>query len=295
MNSQTAKQIPITEFMQKIGYQPQQYKGVFVWYQSPFIATEQQTGSFRIDTSQNIWYDYSQSKGGKIVDLVMHLQNCNVATALQQLGTLFSGQNISYFAQQQQAPQQQPNDHNKIIVKKVKPLTNKALLQYLAERRISSEIATKYLVEVYYCTYKKQDKNYFSVGFANDLQGYELRNRLFKGSSSPKAPTTIQGSTHTKKGVCVFEGFMDFLSCLEYYKTPTPKNDCIVLNTAGFAEQVTDRVRDYDKVFCFLDNDTAGKQVVTALQQVHPRVKDFSQFYSEYKDFNEFWQNYQQS
>ena len=128
MNSQIAKQIPIGEFMQKIGYQPDTVKGVFVWYQSPFVASTQQTGSFRVDTSQNIWYDYSQNKGGKIVDLVMHLQNCNVSAALQHLAGLFNDNVIFSFAQQKQ-PTQQENQQNKILIKKVKPLTNKALLQ----------------------------------------------------------------------------------------------------------------------------------------------------------------------
>jgi len=293
MNTQIAKQIPIGEFMQKIGYQPDTVKGVFVWYQSPFVASTQQTGSFRVDTSQNIWYDYSQNKGGKIIELVMHLQNCNVSTALQQLGNLFNANDIFLFAQQTKtAPQQQPN-HNKIIMKKVKPLTNKALLQYLAERRISPEVATKYLVEAYYCTYKNKDKNYFSVGFANDKGGYELRNRLYKAASSPKAITTIQGSSQNNKGVCIFEGFMDFLSCLEYYGTLTPKYDCLVLNTVGFAAEATERLKNYEKVFCFLDNDTAGTQAFTALQQAHPRVSSFSQLYKNYKDFNDFWQHYQ--
>jgi DNA primase len=292
MNSQTAKQIPITEFMQKIGYQAQQNNGVFVWYQSPFVDSQQHTGSFRIDTSQNIWYDYSQHKGGKIIDLVMSLQNCTVNAALQYLRALFGDFAPNFSFAQQKQPTQQAAPQSKITIKKVKPLTNKALLQYLAERRISTEIATKYLIEVYYSTYKNENKNYFSVGFANDKGGYELRNRLFKGGSSPKAISTIVGKT-PNKGVCIFEGFIDFLSCLEYHKTLTPKYDCIVLNSVGFAATVIQQAKHYEKVFCFLDNDTAGRATLTALQQSHPQVRDFSQLYSAYKDFNDFWQHYQ--
>ena len=295
MNSATAKLIPLQDFMEKIGYTPQKVNGVFWWYQSPFLATTQQTGSFKIDTSQNIWYDYSQGKGGKIIELVMQLQNCNVSTALQQLGGLFNANDIFLFAQQINTASKKQTSHNKIIVKKVKPLTNKALLKYLAERRISTEIATKYLVEVYYCTEKHKDKNYFAVGFGNDKGGYELRNRLYKAASSPKAITTIQGSSQNNKGVCIFEGFMDFLSCLEYYGTLTPKYDCLVLNTVGFAAEATERLKNYEKVFCFFDNDKAGTEAFTALQQVHPRVKDFSNLYKNHNDFNEFWLNYSYS
>jgi hypothetical protein len=54
------------------------------------------------------------------------------------------------------------------------------------------------------------NKKYFAVGFENNSGGYKLRNKYFKGSSSPKDVTQIRFSG--AKGIAVFEGFFSFLS-----------------------------------------------------------------------------------
>ncbi len=48
------------------------------------------------------------------------------------------------------------------------------------------------------------------MGFKNNFGGFELRNKYFKGSSSPKEITLI--SNNSPDRLNVFEGFMDFLS-----------------------------------------------------------------------------------
>ena len=87
-------------------------------------------------------------------------------------------------------------------------LGSTALTSYLHKRGIPVEIAQKYCREI---RYQIGEKIYYGIGFQNDFDGWEIRNPYFKGSTSPKDTTTIQNGC---KQVCVFEGFIDFLTYL---------------------------------------------------------------------------------
>ena len=68
------------------------------------------------------------------------------------------------------------------------------LLRYLAERGISSDVAVPNCREVRYTLHGKR---YFAIGFRNVSDGYELRNRFFKASLSPKDISLMDnGSEH---------------------------------------------------------------------------------------------------
>jgi hypothetical protein len=71
--------------------------------------------------------------------------------------------------------------------------------------------------------------------FANDWGGYELRNGYFQDGLSPKTITTLQNGSDA---CCIFEGFMDYLSCLtlQHRRNPevtTNKRDYIILNSVA--------------------------------------------------------------
>ena len=129
--------------------------------------------------------------------------------------------------------------------------------------------------------------NNFAIGFKNDSGGYELRNRIAKLSTSPKDITTIEGKN--RSALNVFEGFMDFLSALTYFKTDRSGCDTIVLNGAGFVKRILDRLPGYHTINLFLDNDKAGLEAAAQIQQIRPDAINRSQnIYPDCKDFNDF-------
>ena len=72
-----------------------------------------------------------------------------------------------------------------------KPLSHPALRQYLRERGISADVASRFCCQV---EYRYNVKQFFAVGFKNNSDGYEIRNRFFKGCVSPKASLSLAGT-----------------------------------------------------------------------------------------------------
>jgi len=82
MNCFEAKQIPLVEYLEDIGYMAiRKDNNNNHWYLSPF-RTEKDP-SFRVNVKMNVWYDYGLGEGGTIIDLGMKLHNCNVETFLE--------------------------------------------------------------------------------------------------------------------------------------------------------------------------------------------------------------------
>lgn len=109
----------------------------------------------------------------------MKLENCSLAEAFRRLDNSFS-------FHRNEAPDISPkptNQESAIAITNIQPLTHPALLDYLKERSINADIAKQHCSEVHYSI---ADKPYFAVGFQNDAGAWELRNRYFKGSTTPK-------------------------------------------------------------------------------------------------------------
>jgi hypothetical protein len=178
---------------------------------------------------------------------------------------------------------------SKLQIEKIKILENRALLEYLEQqRKIPFAIAKKYVKECYYKINSSQAggspiKPYFALYFENDKLGGELRNKHFKGSTTPKTITTIKGRDSSK--VCIFEGFIDFLTALVHFKKPYCEYDVIVLNS--LANLDTANLAKYQAIKLYLDNDDAGKQAKNLIQSKYTNVVDYSFLYADYKDFNE--------
>lgn len=247
-----------------------------VWIKSPFNPKEK-TPSFKIHTIKNIWYDHARREGGTIIDLVMKLNNINASDALKHLSN-----NLPFSPALVLPVTQLEAKENKQIIKKIQLLQNPALLNYLSTRKINLKIAALYLKEIYYSI---NDNNYFSLAFESDEKGFEIRNQHFKGCIGPKTITTIKSLNPTKK-VSIFEGFMDFLSALTYFKIDAFKNDVIILNTAAFSNAIN--INDYEVVYLFLDNDEAGIKAKNTLFDKNKNCVDCSNIYQPHKDFNEF-------
>ncbi len=278
MNCKEAKEnIKIQDFLNNLTIQPARIYGRYLWYKSPLPYRKDHNPSFRVDTKTNWWYDAGTGETGNIIDLVMAMNVTNVAGALQILQKPgLSKPSFSFFDKQM-------NNQPRIEIKHVQPLQNRALIQYLEYRKISPGTAGKFVQEAYY---NIRGKQYFSLAFKNDKGGYELRNKYFKGSSSPKAITTVPG---TSNEVHIFEGFFNFLSALEHYRTTKPVWSCIVLNSVSNLETIINTLEQYKNINLYLDNDRAGELAAGTIKSRFKTVKDYSKIiYPDHNDFNEF-------
>lgn len=300
MNTNQIKNIKITDYLYNKGILPKQIKGSDYWYISPY--REERTPSFKVNNDLNIWYDYGTGQGGNIIDLIMKMYNLSSVTEV-----------LSYFNnnnyQQKIIPQNTPQSHSDsfsfdqqkgsastgITILKVLPLTNRALLEYLIDRRINLDIAKKNCKEVYYSV---GDKRYFAIGFENESGGYELRNKYFKSCTSKDItiyqPESLnQGEKKNTKACLVFEGFMDYLSYLTLKKTDKPIVDTVILNSVSNLHKAISFIKSHPKVYTCLDNDETGKNATEFLSKTCYALIDRSVKYAEYKDLNEYFCNTQ--
>jgi len=204
MNMNEAKQIRIEEYLHSLGYSPVRQQGGSLWYNSPF--RDEQEPSFKVNTERNLWYDFGAGKGGNIIALAQEL---------------YASDSLPYLLERiaEQAPRvrpvsfsfgKQPLSKPSFRQLEVVSLSSPALLSYLRQRGINTELAKRECREVRYLT---NGKPYFAIGFPNRSEGYEIRNNLFKGCIAPKDITHIQ--QEQPKATCyLFEGFMDYLSFL---------------------------------------------------------------------------------
>jgi 5S rRNA maturation endonuclease (ribonuclease M5) len=128
-------------------------------------------------------------------------------------------------------------------------------------------------------------RKYFATGLKNDSGGWELRNKYYKNSSSPK------DSKHIKNGntkLIVTEGMFDLLSIVEYHKNLESDCDFLVLNSTAFVQKAMRTLDGYSSIELYLDNDTNGKRTAKKLMAYSKSCKDKSTFYSGFKDMNEW-------
>lgn len=287
MNIKQLNELPITDFLSKIGVEPSYTKGENYWYLSP-IRDPERSASFRVNTSINRWYDYALLKGGKLFDLAERLfPNLDASSVVEKINGLFlfERQNhpVTILSQpiRQSVTEKQPSIPA-IIIRDIKPLgNNPAISSYLATRGIPLEVALPYCKEVYY---KIGGFNYFAAGFETRSGGYELRSEYFKGSSSPKDITHIQLG---HKSVCVMEGFTDFLSLLALRKSEPVRSDFVVLNSVSLADRSLDILRSYRTVFVYPDHDAAGTRLLEKFEHAGINFVDASGIYQNYKDLNQ--------
>ncbi len=270
-----AKKVPIEAILLAFGHAAKDSRknGLYLWYHSPFSTTDK-TPSFVVNTDDNTFKDFSQSdKGGDALDLLQRLNNCTLASALH---FLESG-NFNATGQRKLTVVQDAE----YTIKKVQPLQNAALTTYLQSRCISVEIAKKYVEEIYYYL---NGKHYFALCMKNRSNGYEVRNKYYKGCLSKKDITILSSG---KDSVSIFEGFTDFLSVLTYKGIEQLKTDVIILHSVETVKAAKETLETYQKAYTFLDNDIAGYTATTNIAQIVP-TKRMNYIYANYKDFNDF-------
>ena len=290
MDIQTAKQIKIADYLHSLGYSPVKQQGINLWYKSPF--REETEASFKVNTEREQWYDFGLGKGGGIIELAAQL---------------YATDHIPYILERiaEQAPHicpvsfsfgKQSSSEPRFQQLEIVPLSSPALLSYLQERRINTELAKRECSEA---RFTHNGKRYFAIAFPNGSGGFEVRNRYFKGCIAPKEISHIRQSGKTRNTCYVFEGFMDYLSFLTLRQESCPNypeldgQDYIVLNSVSNVHKALYPLGNYERIHCFFDNDRAGMEALQQIRMEYGRdlyIRDASQTYSGCKDLNEYLQ-----
>ena len=285
MDIKEIKQVPIVDFLHILGIEPAKYKASGLWYHAPY--RNDRNPSLRVLSDKGIWYDYGIGKGSDIFNLAGEFINSNEFVAQAKfISETLGGGFPTLFPHCQKAvykaEQVKDNPFTDIVEK---PLSHPALRQYLRERGISADVASRFCCQV---EYRHKGKRSCAVGFKNNSGGYEIRNRFFKGCVSPKDITVIDRNS----SVChLHEGFMDFLSSV-MLGIGRGENH-IVLNSVANIGRVRHLLDGYAQVYCHLDNDAAGENACAELKKRYgDKVIDHSHLYTGYKDLNEYLMNH---
>ena len=291
------KRYPIVEYLERKGIKPVRSTPAYALYHSPLRAETHP--SFKVDTEKNLWIDYAEGKGGSIIDLCMRLKGCTLSEAIRILGQ--NAPDITHVPRREsvQGSSKQESIRQAVSTSGVRRLIEVSdtlpphLLKYLQEDRcINLEKAMPFLRCI---SYEVRGLHYQAIGFANQSGGYELRdNGSFKGTIAPKDITPIfidklrDKDADKIQPVCVFEGFMDFLSLLSMKEEVT--SVCLVMNSVSNVARAIRYLNDrhLTHIRAFLDNDDAGKRATNDFIRAGFKVEDMSVHYRNFKDLNEY-------
>ncbi len=284
---QLAQTIDLVDYLSSLGHSPQRVKEPDYWFLSPF--RDERTASFKVNRKRNVWYDHGMGKGGNLVEFGKLYFNCSFDEFLNLLENT-PDKSFSFHNPSSADPESFKSGPSQIQVKDQRTITSPALISYLRDRCIDLETARHYCSEVDFELYGKTQT---AIGFQNDLGGFELRNRDFKGSSSPKSPTTISNQSDK---ISVFEGFFDFLSFQNNLKPDTiieadltkDQDSFLILNSLAYLEKCRKEMEQYSKIHLYLDRDKAGREATKQALTWSVRYVDRSNSYRLYKDLNEY-------
>ena len=281
------KRYPIVEYLERKGIKPVRRTPAYALYHSPL--REDTHPSFKVDTEKNLWIDYAEGKGGSIIDLCMRLEGCTLSEAIRLLGrnapdyTACNSQKADRAMKRSSIPMASASGVRRLI--EISDTLPPHLLKYLEEDRcINLEKAMPFLRCI---SYEVRGLHYQAIGFANQSGGYELRNNgSFKGTIAPKDITPI--FTDRAEPVCIFEGFMDFLSFLSMKEEVI--HHCLVMNSVSNVARSIRYLHDANvfSIRAFLDNDEAGHRTTEDFAKAGFKVEDMSVHYRSFKDLNEY-------
>lgn len=225
----------------------------------------------------------------------MRLEGCTLSEAIRHLGRNTPDtacphriENVLYASMQGNSQQAAPTG----VARKLTGISDtlpRHLQEYLMKERCIDWGKAKPFLKC--ISYEIRGQHCQAIGFANQSGGYELRDSgSFKGTVAPKdiTPVFTDKITDKMRPVCVFEGFMDFLSYLSMKEEVT--NACLVLNSVSNVARAIRYLNDrhLPHIRTFLDNDDAGRRTTNDFIKAGFKVEDMSVHYGNFKDLNEY-------
>ncbi|WP_336834726.1 toprim domain-containing protein [Sphingobacterium siyangense] len=276
LSCEQLRSMDMVTYLSRLGYEPAKIKGNDHWYYSLF--RDEKTPSFKVNRRTNRWYDFGEGAGGSLIDFGIKYNNSTIGEFLALVANDVLP--VNSFINESTGKIKEPP---KIEILKVKPIVSPGLIRYIAERRISLYLADRYLKEV---NYSNNFAKFYALGFENDKGGYELRSSYFKGSSSPKYYTHFKNNSDT---ICVFEGFMDFLTFLQISDSEIVDHfDYLILNSLSFTGAGIVVMQLYQNVHLYLDNNDQGNIKTQQIKTEVAQAEDKRTLYKNHEDLNAF-------
>ena len=257
--------------------------GIFPVKENPKTAfyfaldREEKIPSLSVDFIKNKAFDFGDGNSYDVISIVQQIKKCSVSEALKYLSKLdFSVQN------ELKCHETTAQTSNQIL--EIKEIGHPALIQYLKSRRVFEQ---KHLVKEIH--YELKGRKYFGIGFQNNSGGFEIRNLHSKICLGKKDVTLIVNDKKSKNEIVVFEGFFDYLTYRNLENSDNSNCDCLVLNSTAMLFKVEEKLKQYEKISLFLDNDKNGKLVKSTIQSQYRNVEDCSLIYHDFKDLNEWF------
>ena len=272
LSCEQARKISIVKALAFLGHLPTRNTEKEAWFLSPLRSETQ--ASFKVSKKLNCWYDHGLGKGGNCIDLICELQNIRVREALAILAQVNTGNYALPEAQLLKV------NESGTVIRQVKPIQHPALFAYLKSRKINPVVAQGFRKEVHYTI---KEKYGFSIGLKNNSGGWELRNKYFKASSSPKDLRWIYNGS---QNLIVLEGMFDLLSLLTLFPNIKREADFLILNSIAFADKALPYFDTYTTVELYLDQDKAGRKTTSFFLNNNATCIDKSNFYKVEKDIN---------
>ena len=148
MDIQTAKQIRIADYLHSLGYSPVKQQGINLWYKSPL--REETEASFKVNIERNQWYDFALGKGGGTIELASHLYATDhipyILERIAEQTPHIRPDSFSFGKQSSSEPRFQQLE--------IVPLSSPALLSYLQERGINTELAKRECREAHFTLFQ---------------------------------------------------------------------------------------------------------------------------------------------
>ena len=288
MNIAEAKQISIVDYLRQIGHTAVRVRNGQYWYLSPL--REEDNPSFKVNDRTNEWYDFGIAEGGDLIELGKHLYHTDDVSKVLMM---ISESHVALAKKPKRATRLQVcHAEDGMGDVRIMPLSHHALLSYVQSRGIDVGIAKTFCQEIHYVL---RQKAYFAIAFANRSGGYEVRNPYYKGCVRNKDVTRIcHAADRRQEHICVFEGFMDFLSYMTLCRQGNmtvcidEKIDVLVMNSVANMKKSLECLEQYKEIHCYLDNDLAGQKTVETFKGLFgERVKNEAVRYGEYKDLND--------
>lgn len=281
------EQISITDFLARLGHHPKRTKG----YESMYISMVRDSdtdASFSVNEQLGAWYDHGMGKGGNIFDFgKLYWPGLNFGQIVDKIREVCNLSMTELNTVRKKEPRPRIREAVKLPsykIEQIKPFgTTEAINAYLRFRGIF-DVAADRLEEVYYYVEddRKVRKHYFAAGWQNELGGWEVRNKYFKGCLGKKAVTMIPNDP---RHLVVFEGYMNYLSWRKEH--PGAKASVLVLNSLALLESGIQKAKAYPAIDIYMDRDKAGYTALGAWMKALPYSSDRSAIYKGHNDYND--------
>lgn len=279
--------VSMVDFLNRLGFSPHGKPAKETMYIS-MLRDSDTNASFAVNEKLGVWFDHGLGKGGNVIDFAqLYWKNISFKEAIEKIEGIcnLTIGNAEIKSSQAQRPRirtavKLPNYQ----IQEIKPFgTSEGINTYLNSRGVyDAASATTKEIHYYVEDEKKLRKNYFAAGWQNELGGWEVRNKYFKGCLGRKAVTVIPGDP---RQLAVFEGYFNYLS----WKTENPHStkSVLVLNSLAMLEPGIQKAKQFSDIEVYMDHDPAGHKAMADWKKALPYSLDKSAVYQNHNDYND--------